>query len=243
MSIGIQIGINLCASSTVASASLAAAGNSVSPGPVYSYTAAGVSIGDAPESGRKRFIVVVTGKASALPNEDTSTSGLTIGGISATKSAEILATSASYKQYNSVHILEHNSGATADIVVTTANQNGTGLQVYAVYMDAALSLSLFDTSSDEASTALSNTVDIPAGPSVVIVAAGYRNGEATPSISFGGTMGVSTDFRADILTNENFYSGSLFVNGPAEVGKTITISDPTADGGESVSLACVFQIS
>jgi len=198
-----------------------------------------MAIGAEPGAGQKRVLVIAEGGASLSVNRDISTTSASVGGISATKVAERLPSSTSYKQYVAVHTVEVPTGTTATVVLNSANSRGFGVQIYAVYISDAADLTLFDSGTDAGTTTLTSTVDTPSGDSFAVAAAQYRNGETTPSLSFSGTLGIATDYRQDILTNENFYAGSALVSGSG-TELTATTSDAGADGNESVSVACVF---
>ena len=213
--------------------SIAASGNT-------STTFSSLSIGSEPASGRKRYVVVVEGGASAFADSNISTTSLTIGGITATKALGNLSTSTSFKQYCGVWYAEVPTGTVASVSMVAGAARGFGVQLYSVYMDTDKSLALSDTSVASGTTTLTTTVDVPTTNALTVAAAQYRNGEDTPSISFGGSLGVTTDYRRDLSSNENFYSGSILTTGAA-TNLTTSISDPVAAGLESVALSCVFS--
>jgi hypothetical protein len=199
-----------------------------------------MSIGAEPEAGQKRVLVVVESGAQFLSGSgNISTSSASVGGTSTTKVAENLSPSTSFKQYVAVHTVEVSTGTTATVVLNSVDARGFGVQVYAVYLPSANDLTLFDSGTDGGTTTLTSTVDVPSGDSLAVAAAQYRNGEATPSLSFSGTLGIATDYRQDILSDENFYAGSV-LKSASGTGLTAITSDASAAGAESVSIACVF---
>lgn len=205
----------------------------------FSATFSSMSIGDEPSAGQKRYIVVCDGGCSFYTDDDISTTSMTVGGITTTLAQENLSSSTSFKQYVGVRYAEVPTGTTATVIVNSAKERGFGVQLYVVYVSSGEALALSDSGTDGGSTTLTATVDAPLGNSLAVTCAQFRNGEATPSISFSGTLGVTTDYRADLLSDENFYAGSIEKTSSA-TGLTSVITDAGAAGAESVSIACVF---
>lgn len=205
-------------------------------------TFSSLDIGSAPTASQKRYVVVCQGGASFSVNRDISATDVTVAGLSCTLAVEKLAASTSYKQYAAVHYVEVPTGTTATVSITSAYGRGFSAQVYSVYIDSGDTLSVYSSDTDEASTALSCAVNAPATNSVAAAAAQFRNGEATPSISFGGTLGLTTDYRVDILSDENSYFGSDLLTSSG-TGLTATITDSGAAGNESVLVSAVFSAS
>jgi hypothetical protein len=196
-------------------------------------------------SGYTRYNIVVEGGGTIATNKDV-TSTVEIGTaspiISLTRVVGQLPTSTSYKQWAGIHYGINTGGATRQVVVTTETgfSRSYGGRVYVVYVPEGYGLELYDTASTFGSTSMSITLDTPQGDSVMFAGAQFRNGESTPSLSFGGTSGLSTDTRLDTATNENFYSGSKLFRG-ANTGLTVTAEDTSAAGAESVLVGAVFK--
>lgn len=208
-----------------------------------SFTFSAASIGAAPATGKRRYIVVVQGGASDNVNQNITPTSVTINSNAATLAVQRVAASTSYKQYTGIHYLEVSTGTTATITITGSFPRRFGLQLYAIYINAGNSLGVFSTSATEGTATLTNTVNIPSGASAAFAAAQYRNGETTLTLSFTGTLGVGTpDYRADILSNENFYAGSVLKSTAtaAATGRTVSITDTIAAAAESTAVASVF---
>lgn len=199
-----------------------------------------VSLGSLPASGFKRYIVIAEGGGAPAANADISAT-ITVAGELATRLVSVLPASTSYKQTAAVHVIENSVDATATIAFSTnGRRRSVGLQVYAVYIPTGATLVSGDTATDSGSTSMSVALDTPSAQSLMVGVAAFRNGESTPSLSLGGTAGVTTDFRVDSSSgNENQYMGSKKFSG-SNTGLTITASDATADGAESVMCGAVL---
>ena len=209
-----------------------------------SYTSASLAVGAA-ISGYTRYNVVVEGGGANGANQDISSTveiGTASPIISLTRVVGQLPTSTSYKQWSGIHYGINTGGSLRQVKVTTENDllRGYGGRVYVVYVPEGYGLELYDTASTFGSTSMSIDLATPNGDSVMFAGATFRNGEITPSLSFGGTSGISTDSRLDTLSNENFYAGSKFFKA-ANTGLTVTAEDATADGAESVLVGAVFK--
>lgn len=209
-----------------------------------SFTSGSLGVGAAIE-GYTRYNIVVEGGGSNGSNQVISSTveiGTASPIISLTKVVGQVPTSTSFKQWAGIHYGINTGGSSRQIVVTTEYTflRGYGGRVYVVYVPEGYELELYDTDATFGSTSMSITLDTPQGDSVMFAGATFRNGESTPSLSFGGTSGVTTDSRIDTLSNENFYSGSKLFR-DANTGLTVTAEDTSAAGAECVLVGAVFK--
>lgn len=202
----------------------------------------GVSIGPEPAAGYDRYLVILIGGGPQTVTNTSITSTITVDNVTSDVVLSHSATnSTSYRQWGAIHEIKQNVATTATIRVTLSAVSPYSFIVYAVYVKQTFSISSFNSATAQGSTSMSISLNTPRRDSIIFAIAHFRNGEATPSLSFGGTAAITTDFRSDSSGGgENFYAGSrLFTS--ANTGLTVTAADATADGLESILFGCVLS--
>jgi len=203
-------------------------GSDVSRTLATSATFTDVYLGQLPASDQTRYIIIVESGGAGGENTDVTTT-VTIDGGAATRDAGEQGTSTSYRMWSAVHSEQNTTSEYGTVSFSASASRTYSFQVYAVYLPAGSTLGVHDSATDAENTAttLSISLDTPTSTSFMFVASQFRNGESTPSLSYGGTAGISTDTRIDNGTDENGYYGSKeFLTD--NTGLTITMTDGTA---------------
>jgi len=203
-----------------------------------------------PNTGEKRYIVIVEGGGALAPTQNISTR-VEVAGNSCTIAVSKLASTTPYLQWSAIHYIEDNTNTTADIEFISTGTIGAfrsiAFVVYQIIIPSSNTLNVYDSDTDEGTATLTVTLDTPASDSFMFVASEYRNGEDPPALSFTGTAGITTDYRIDTTRNEgspdeNFYAGSKKFDS-ANTGLTASTTDASADFLQSVISGCVFNLT
>jgi hypothetical protein len=206
-------------------------------------THTGVAIGSEPAVGYDRYLVTIIGGGPQSGTNTTITPTVTINGVvSDTILTHSATNSSSFRQWGGILILKENIGTTATFLINLSpNPSPYAFIVYAIYVKQTFSISSFNSSTAQGSTSMSISLNTPRRNSIMFAGAQFRNGEITLSLSFGGTAAITTDFRADTSNgDENFYAGSRLFSS-ANTGLTVTATDATAAGTESILFGCVLS--
>lgn len=195
-------------------------------------TFSAIDIGSEPSVGDRRFVVV----ALAVNTSSGTTPTVTVNGVS----ASLVVTGAgggAFPQRSYLFLAEVNSGTSVDVAIGAVGGQ-KGMQAYTLTVGSDYSVVAFNDDFDQQVLPLNLSLNTDAGKNVAIVMAAVRNSEGTPAASFTGTLGITTDYRADYLTNENIYVGSAELEDAAS-GLTAQMN-VSGISGDSSAAGAVF---
>jgi hypothetical protein len=171
-----------------------------------------LSVGSAPVSGEKRYIIATVGVSAVADDESvaiTSLSSNTSGSLTEVESNSILVTS-SFGQAAGLYYYEFTNGNTTDqFVVSHTSRGAVAVTLYAVYVPNDQSISVVDNQSATVAAATSvQTPSISSGE-ILVGCAQVRNGSADPTgTSLTGPGNFDRKFAGDASGgDENHVSG------------------------------------
>ena len=202
-----------------------------------------ISLGAAPSSGFRRYIVVSIGGGASVSSGDIPINSITSGSLDSLTSAVATSTGGSFEQNSEIWYYEDNTSTADTFTVVSGTSSffgraSIGIQAYAIYCPDTLSLSVSDT--DSSITSSTSSISATVSTSDVLIACGdVRNGESDPAnTSLTGPTGFSRESALDTSAGEeNFVSGYA-----VDIGGTVTLSD-TASTQQKCIVAAAFNFT